>query len=431
MKRKFLSLMALIGMGVNVNAQNAWVNDSVSMGAGSGNDVYYSMPNGTVKSENNMNWHLAFSMNAGDSSSIWANHNAGNAYVKVYNIHKDNSQWASVTLADTANANLCFNMEHKWSQGALNDLPSADPFNFGWGTYNQATHNVYGDSIFIVKANNVFYKVFIDSLQSTTMTYTLSVGDLVANTVNTYTIAKGAKYANSIFAYFNLASGLDTLREPDIATWDLVFNRYNAMVLLGPPPAVPYSVIGALGNRGVNFGKALLVHVDTACNNYGTYTNPWQTSISTIGYDWKTFTQPAGPWVIQDSLSYFIKAKDNNIYQIQFTGYSGSGTGNIIFRKRIVTPTNVNDLQSSISQYSVFPNPAQNLLNVVIDAKENNDANMQIMDLSGKIVLNANVKVQSGVNAYALPVQNLANGHYVLFVNGKQMQIKEKLVISK
>ena len=54
-------------MSLSVNAQNAWVNDSVSMATGSGNDVFYSMANGTVKSENNMNWHLAFSMFAGDS----------------------------------------------------------------------------------------------------------------------------------------------------------------------------------------------------------------------------------------------------------------------------------------------------------------------------------------------------------------------------
>lgn len=378
-----------------------------------------------------MNWHLAFSMNAGDSSSIWANHNAGNAFVKVYNIHKDHSQWASVSLADTANAALCFNLDQKYSQGALNDIPSADPFNFGWGTYNMVTHNVIGDSIFIVKANNVFYKVFIDSLQSTTMTYTISVGDIVANTSNTYTVAKGTKYANAIFAHFDLATGMDTLREPDMGTWDIVFNRYNSLVLLGPPPAVPYSVVGAFGNRGMNFGKAVQVHVDTACNNYTTYTTPWMTSISTIGYDWKTFTPPAGPWIIADSLSYFIKSKDNNLYQIQFTGYSGSGTGNINFRKRVITPVKVDDVTSLINQYSIFPNPAQNDVNVIIDAKQSNEARMLISDLNGRIVSSANINIQTGVNAYSVPVKQLSNGHYILSIQGKGIQIREKIVTQK
>jgi hypothetical protein len=75
----------------------------ISMGTSSASDVYYSMTNGSARVENNKNWHLGFSMNAGDSSAIWANHNSGNAFVKVYNIHKDTSMWASVTLADTAN----------------------------------------------------------------------------------------------------------------------------------------------------------------------------------------------------------------------------------------------------------------------------------------------------------------------------------------
>ena len=63
-------MLVLGGICSNVMAQNPWVNDSVSMGTGSGNDVYYSMSTGTVKSENNKNWHLAFSMKAGDSSAI-------------------------------------------------------------------------------------------------------------------------------------------------------------------------------------------------------------------------------------------------------------------------------------------------------------------------------------------------------------------------
>lgn len=430
MKRKFLSILSLIGMSLSVNAQNAWVNDSVSMATGSGNDVFYSMANGTVKSENNMNWHLAFSMFAGDSSAIWANHNAGNAFVKVYNVHKDKSQWGSITLNDTLTATPCFNLDQKWSQGALNDIPSANPFNFGWGTYNQVTHNLYGDSIFIVKANNVFYKVFIDSLQSTTMTYSYTVGDIVANTNNSYTLAKGTKYANSNFAYINLANGADSLREPDNATWDIFFTRYNSLVAQGGP-VQPYSVIGVLGNRGISFGKAAMIHVDTACNNYGTYTTPWNNTISAIGYDWKSFTPPGGPWVVPDSISYFIKDKSNKIYQLQFTGYSGSGTGNIYFRKRMVNPTKVNDLYSIVNQYSVYPNPAQNNINILLDTKSSGMATMQLIDFTGKIIMTSAVKIQEGINAFTWPVANIANGNYILNILGENIQLHEQILIAK
>jgi hypothetical protein len=430
MKKILISMLVLGGFCTNLLAQNPWVNDSVSMGTGSGSDVYYSMTTGTVKSENNKNWHLAFSMKAGDSSAIWANHNAGNAFVQVYNIHKDKSQWATVGLADTSGGTPCFNMDKSWSQGALNDIPSGDPFNFGWGTYNQVTHNLYGDSIFIVKANNVYYKVLIDSLQATLMTYHFRVGDLAANTTATYTLAKGTKYANAIFAHFDLASGMDTLREPDIASWDILFNRYNSLVAQGGP-AQPYSVVGALGNRGITFGKAAMVHVDTANNNYPTYTTPWVTSISGIGYEWKTFTPPAGPWVVPDSLSYFVKDLSGKIYQLQFTGYSGTGTGNINFRKRMVTPTAVKDVNSVVSQYQLFPNPAQNSLSVLMDAKESTEGSIQIVDISGKMVSSLSVKLHGGINAFIIPTNSLANGSYILYISGKNMLVKEKIVISK
>lgn len=433
MKKIILSLCTIMGLGICANAQNAWVQDSVTMGPGSANDVYYSLANGLVKTENNLNWHLGFSMNAGDSSSIWANHNNGNAFVKVYNIHKNASQWAGVSLADTTGATLCYNLDKEYSQGALNDIPSADPFNFGWGTYDMVSHNIYGDSIFIVNANNVFYKVLIDSLHTATMTYDFTVGDIVANTSNHYSLAKGTKYANSIFAYFDLATGTDSLREPSNGEWDIVFNRYNSLVALGPPPtpATPYSVIGAFGNRGVTFGKAAMVHVDTAHNNVGTYTTPWNKIISTIGYDWKIFTPPAGPWLIPDSLSYFIKDKNGLIFQMQFTDYSGSGTGNINFRKRQLYPTAVNDISSKIANYNIFPVPAQNELNIVLDAKEIANAQIQLIDFTGKSILKTTISIQQGMNAYTIPCSNVANGNYILSIIGKNISIKEKVNILK
>ena len=54
MKRILFSILALGGLSLNLIAQNAWVNDSVSMGTASGTDVYYSMTTGTAKTENDV-----------------------------------------------------------------------------------------------------------------------------------------------------------------------------------------------------------------------------------------------------------------------------------------------------------------------------------------------------------------------------------------
>lgn len=429
MKKVIFTLMGALSLGFTAQAQ--WMADSVLMGAGSVNDVFYSLQNGTVKTENNKNWHLAFSMSPSDSASIWANHNAGNNFVKVYNIHKGSADWSTVSLADTAAAMLCYNNDKGWYQGALNALPRSSVFSFGWGTYDMVSHNVFGDSLFIIKANNVFYKVAIDSLQSMQMNYFIRVENLTtpgATVVDT--IMKGTAYTSSIFAYYNLATGTDSVREPASNTWDLVFNRYNSFVDQGSGP-IPYSVVGGLSNKGIKVAKANGVHVDTAFVHYGNYVMPWpidSTMISAVGYDWKSFTPP-GPWIVPDSISYFINDKSGSLYQLQFTGYNGSGAGIIYLRKRMVVPVAVTDVNASISTYEFFPNPAQNEINITLESKQASEAKVSLTSISGQQVFANTIQLHSGINAYTLPVNTIPTGNYILSLNGTQIRINEIITI--
>jgi hypothetical protein len=430
MKRFFYPILLLF---VTVSASAQWMADSVLMGPSSGNDVYYSLKNGTIKTENNKNWHLAFSMSPADSAGIWANHNAGNSFVKVYNIHKTFADWASVTIADTAGAQPCYNMDKGWHQGALNDLPRPSVFSFGWGTYNMTTHNVTGDSMFIIQADSQFYKVYIHSLASIPMDYIISVENLNGGTAVMDTISKGTTYTNRNFAFYNLATMSDLDREPDNTSWDLLFNRYNTLATQGGI-TIPYSVVGALSNKMVKSVAVGAVHVDTTFANYGTYISPWPANsnvISNVGYEWKL--PPAGPppatWVIPDSLSYLIQDRTGNLYQLQFTGYSGTGSGRIYLRKRMVVPTLVNDVQSAISRYEVFPNPAQGNIYLTVDSKENTAAKLQLISISGQVVYQSVVNLQSGINSLNLSTAQFANGAYVLCLDGVRVQLRENIIV--
>lgn len=420
-----ISMLALGGAAYS----QAWTWDSVAMGPGYANDIYYSMNNNQIKSEDNKNWHLAFSLSIGDSAAVWANHNGGNNYVKVYNVHKDKSQWASVALGDTAAANLCFNHDMAWFEGAFNDIPSADPFNYGWGTYDAVSHNIVGDSVFIVKANNVFYKVIIDSLNSMAMNWHFRVNDF-NGADSVYMVSKQPNFTNRLFAYFNLGTGTDTNREPDIATWDLLFTRYNSLVSLGGPPQ-PYSVVGALGNKGIKFAQALQVHVDTAYNHYADYAVPdWSRVISSVGYGWKTFDQPNNVWIVPDSISYFVLDKANDVWQLQFTAFGGGADGKIVFRKRkIANLTSVNDVTNEINGYSIYPVPAQQQLNVLLDSKVGAEAVITLNDIQGRVLMNRNLKLNTGLNAIQLNTGHLPSGNYILNVNGQQIRLQEKVSI--
>ena len=88
------------------------------------------------------------------------------------------------------------------------------------------------------------------------MDYAISVENLNGGPLMTDTISRGTKYADRNFAYYNLATGVDSNREPAKPTWDLVFNRYNTLATQGSV-TIPYPVIGALSNKTIKVSKAI------------------------------------------------------------------------------------------------------------------------------------------------------------------------------
>jgi len=88
---------------------------------------------------------------------------------------------------------------------------------------------------------------------------------------------------------------------------------------------------------------------------------------------------------------------------------------------------------SSISSLNMFPNPANENVNLVFNAKENTSLNVMIVDNSGKVVSeNNNVNVELGKNTISLNTTNLMSGMYNVVVvteNGAAKTLK--LAINK
>lgn len=433
-KNKFLiTFLAVFMMHMNgfsqATWQASWVYDTVSLLPGVNQDVFYSMGNGISRQENNKNWHLAFSMSPViDSAAIWANHQSSNNFTKVFNIHKDKTQFATVGLADTSAATLQFNNDRGYFDGAFNSIASSNPFNFGWGTYDMTSHNVYGDSVFIVRAGGTYYKLLIDSLNGFTSTYYFTVENIsTASAPTSYVISKQPNYANRLFAYFNLGTGVDTNREPVNTSWDLWFGRYTTNSP-GSGQGTNNNVVGVFLNKGVKCAKAAAVHVDTAYDYHTTYTV--DSSLVSIGWNWKVFDLANSVYVCPDSVSYFITDKNAALWQIQFLAYGGSPTGKIEFQKRPVWPAAVANLPQQINQLAVVPNPVQNQMNVVIDSKEHMSATIYLNDMMGRHVIELPVTLNNGLNAYQLPVASLPSGQYMLQVNGVNWSMQYQVMIT-
>jgi Secretion system C-terminal sorting domain len=419
MIKKFTTILAMAFASYAANAQ-MWVTDSVQMGAGRINDVYYHLGTGIVKTESNKNWFLALGTK-GQTAGAFVN--SPNSVVCL-NPHRGIADWASISLADTATAADQLNMDTSWTVGALNRGANAsDPFDFGFGTYNLTAHTVFGDSIFIIKQGNSFYKLAIDSVFGNN-NWAIRLGglSLPIPTVS-YVFNKAPKYTNSNFIYINATSmGLaDTTREPANNTWDVVITEYKRLV-----NNIPYTVVGILGNGKVSSAMVQGVNVDVVAASYNTaaYSN----TINNIGSDWKFFN---GSAYVYDSLqSYLVQSNDSNYYQIRFKdGAFVKANGFVRFDKRRVSaPMAISQINNNATSFGVYPNPAAADVMISLESKEATAAQIIITNIQGKTIFAKPITINQGLNAFSMPTAQIATGNYIISIKGKQISASQIFV---
>lgn len=89
-----------------------------------------------------------------------------------------------------------------------------------------------------------------------------------------------------------------------------------------------------------------------------------------------------------------------------------------------------NDFNNSISQFSVYPNPIQSSveIKVSIDNSLQKNATLSIVDVHGNIVFSEE-KILNKENIWNQNLDFLANGFYILKINGQNLSISEKIIL--
>lgn len=118
-------------------------------------------------------------------------------------------------------------------------------------------------------------------------------------------------------------------------------------------------------------------------------------------------------------------------FKFKFT----SGGGNNIFIDDInlsgATSTGIAEIINKNS-ISVYPNPAENNLNIDLDLIKNSDVEINITDVTGKIVFNKTSKLSKGENKLNIETAGLASGLYFVQVNADSNFVTtKKIIISK
>ena len=96
----------------------------------------------------------------------------------------------------------------------------------------------------------------------------------------------------------------------------------------------------------------------------------------------------------------------NNFYLDDINLYAGAPSNEIVL--------GINELNESINDLSLYPNPTDGELNVSFSASKNKDMQFQVLDITGKIIQNNVVNAVQGSNLVLLDTRIFAAGSYFL-----------------
>ncbi|NNC94197.1 MAG: T9SS type A sorting domain-containing protein [Chitinophagales bacterium] len=387
-------------LSISLHAQ-VFVQDSVTLGSGNTNQSFYSLAQGEQVNTDNSNWDLQFWLNA-FSASVRTNGGAG---VKLFDLaSNDTTQWNSV---DTTNMTELYNSDTSWDNGSFNQFATGHP-NYGWGQY-QSLGTLIGIKIFVIKIHDGSYKkIWIEKLNNG-IVYNIKVANLDNSVESTFTLSK-SDYPNKSFVYYSIVNNAVLDIEPMASDWDIVFRSYLGEVA----PFTYYPVVGALTNIDVQTIEARGVDLAEADPANYSYSN----EISIIGWDWKIFNNTTFTYDVPDSLSYFVKDKDEDVYHIAFDDYGGSATGKIRFSLTKLNSVGISEIQDrNVASLSCYPNPADHVVNFIFDVKNESEYNLSVIDMSGKELISNPILAKKGLNNYRIPVEEFALGSYIISVN--------------
>lgn len=406
--KKFTISALLLTLTAGLNAQ---VQDSLEMGDDYVNEVYYILEDGTKSPQLFADWHLGFSTGA-MSATIFTN--AKTTSVAV---------WQGGTNADFETADSTgfstwpklFNDSTDWSLGALNQN-SIGGMDYGWGAYSVVTHIIEGDSVYIVKAGTVTYKVDIIKKQSGTIT--LRYADIADATTGTEVEIPASTYGTKDFVYFNLTDG--EIKNRELEGWDLWATQYHDWY----GPNINQTVTGILTNP-----KWEVAIVEAGLGSQDSHTDFASGSFiankkNALGQSYK-WLNSSYQWEITESNVYYLQNTAGDVWKWYPTKYQGTGFGKTVFYKEKMATAGV---ETSISQFlEIYPNPAKDQLTVVFDSKANN-AEIIVRNQMGQIVAFESLNTTTGVTQQKLDISAFSNGMYFVEINQNGFSIVKNVV---
>lgn len=422
MKRTIIAILSLILFATILSAQEY---AQASFGPNYSEQAFFRFSDLSSDNIANESWDIAFSVEGAFSVGVHLNEAVPSSftgeapYLELYLAPVASMEEAIdlEMLTDTL-----YNPETDWDSGAVNStVDPENPFDMGWGLYDPTDHSVNGNRVYVIKLRDNSYRKFeVTSLIGGVYTFTYANLDGTEETVVTI---DGSNFESPL-ALFSFETGEATASP---SNWDLLFSRYVTILEAEPGEFVNYTVAGVLIGPGVEVAVAEGVDVDDA--NADDYADDYVTEMTVIGHEWKRFDLGEFSWVLEDSLTFFVKTVDEHLWKVIFIDFEGSSTGTATFEVEDLGTVDINDPESNVATMGLFPNPVEDHFTLSLELKEQADRlNIFLTDLNGKTLWSTTKGAAQGLNVFEFNNLNLPAGMYTLNVQQGNKVVSTKMM---
>lgn len=410
---KWILILAMASTSIKAFAQS--VIDSVFMGSGFANEVYYSFEKGLTKTSTIADWDLSHTTVSRDNC-LRLNHSIGWELRQYPN--GGIADWATMDTSNWSSWPIYFNSPEQHLLGAFNRTKnSQNVWDFSWGVYNPNSHEVVGDSLFLLVKNGRPILKFWPIVQKIN-------GDLI---IQTQSFDGGAARKDTLLQstagkrhhkYLAFDQGQLNI-EPLSTDWDIRFTQYAQPVWNEQSSLwVPNLVVGVQSSPSLRV-KPIENHTwQWALDSVWYYNGPTRFDLNSIGTTWKSLDTASNQWLVQPNISYWV---DNDSVQalLHFLAFEGASTGKIAFEFWPFEQT-LHRTESTISTNAMaFPNPVSDQLFIPINSQSETD--VALYNAQGQCVARSTqIRIQNGsAPVIAMPFGHLPSGRYVLEISHK------------
>jgi len=411
-----MKLLFTLILTSSIFAQSFALLDSLSIGTNKKDISFYSLTSKAKTTITNDDWHLAFSSksaafpsNTLQSAAIRINEANGVSVYKVpglglndFNI-LDTTGWRSWKKIHDSDTLI-------W-MGAFNrNLDPNDQFNYGWGSYSFAAHSVVGDSLFLVQLPDGSLKKLAILKNEWDTAFIIRYSAISASQATDLLIPK-KPYKPKNFAYVDMNLNTIADREPLGTDWDFNFSIYA--------DASGNKKVGLLLNNGVTALGNQTYDAQNPCP-FNIAFNDDYNALGTLGSN-----DVLDSNVVSSHVSY-IRTANGRVFSLQFSPPNLT-TNTIYFTTTLCSGANSITDDPRVLALSIYPNPAQDYININSTAAIVAPAQLLLSDMAGKVCIATTLND----TASKLNIAQLENGVYFLRMTINDKSSTTKLVVNR